>query len=764
WAFDVGGLLTGNSSVRVEVYNNSNNQIVKTIPFTDKTAGETFFRLYDFYFPEKFGTYRALITVYPVGNDDYQPDDENFEDVSQPPLYYTVYIDMPVTGQITGSTSCQPLTRNTFSLELWSAPCLPDNIIGWSIQYEGEEMISLGREWDQVVDVSNKNFTLYCDFESIEWWNGGFGLNVTVPQNISQNTTLQGNVTLMRDLTIDNGVTLTINSGLTIKLGPTTDIFANGRFNATSTTFMSTVASPTYGSWGSIVFNGPGSAGSMLNSIVMRNGTQIDILNNTSGVTIQNSTIENTINGVNAYNSSGTISGCYFNLQRDHGLVANNSNLSCYNNNITKTNNSGAAMLFSAGGNSSTVYTNDISGYNWGIASSYGAIVSLGHDHVKNNRVRSCLYGLYVYQSGSLNLSGTAYGRNSIYNNTNYNAYVYSSGNIYGSLNFWSYPVPTSKFYCQSGSYLDWSSPLQTDPWSKQEEELINNDETKKVFGATTALSKSSKNDISLINRTQSIVEQARELRDAGKKREALDLLKSYLETGNFNSDAISELYALYEEPFKSELETILYSVPETKIPLGKYLYGLITLQKGETKKAANAFDKLSKTQFAWGASLAKFYLSLYNENDLQTAEDILNGLKPKSNDEEFELNLAYQTLITYSGYKGEQRVKKEVKVKSVEIPMEYQLDQNYPNPFNPSTTISYAIPQNGLVKIIVYDVIGREVKTLVNEFKQSGRYDVKFDAASFSSGIYIYKLFSTPEAGEKSQIFTDVKKMILIK
>ena len=89
-------------------------------------------------------------------------------------------------------------------------------------------------------------------------------------------------------------------------------------------------------------------------------------------------------------------------------------------------------------------------------------------------------------------------------------------------------------------------------------------------------------------------------------------------------------------------------------------------------------------------------------------------------------------------------------------IPTEFKLTQNYPNPFNPTTMIKFSIPKTSLVKLVVYDILGREVRTLVNEQKMPGYYDISFDASMFASGVYFYKL----EAGT----FTDVKKMVLIK
>ncbi len=89
-------------------------------------------------------------------------------------------------------------------------------------------------------------------------------------------------------------------------------------------------------------------------------------------------------------------------------------------------------------------------------------------------------------------------------------------------------------------------------------------------------------------------------------------------------------------------------------------------------------------------------------------------------------------------------------------IPEIYELKQNYPNPFNSITNVQFQIIYSGIVKIKVYDLLGREVKTLVNEYKQPGTYQVSFNAEGLSSGIYFYKM----TAGD----FTDVKRMVLVK
>jgi hypothetical protein len=96
-----------------------------------------------------------------------------------------------------------------------------------------------------------------------------------------------------------------------------------------------------------------------------------------------------------------------------------------------------------------------------------------------------------------------------------------------------------------------------------------------------------------------------------------------------------------------------------------------------------------------------------------------------------------------------------EVQVE-ISIPLKYELAQNYPNPFNPSTTIKYSIPKTGNVQLKVYDIIGNEVATLINETKTPGSYEVHFNSAELATGVYIFSI----RAGN----FIQTRKMILLK
>jgi hypothetical protein len=120
----------------------------------------------------------------------------------------------------------------------------------------------------------------------------------------------------------------------------------------------------------------------------------------------------------------------------------------------------------------------------------------------------------------------------------------------------------------------------------------------------------------------------------------------------------------------------------------------------------------------------------------------IFYRLKSTANDGSFQYNGEVEMFVTTSV--------------AISVPNKYALSQNYPNPFNPTTTINYQLQKAGSVSLKVYDMLGREVVTLVNEGKTAGYFSVVFDASRMSSGTYIYRL--------QSGTFTEVKKLVLLK
>lgn len=90
------------------------------------------------------------------------------------------------------------------------------------------------------------------------------------------------------------------------------------------------------------------------------------------------------------------------------------------------------------------------------------------------------------------------------------------------------------------------------------------------------------------------------------------------------------------------------------------------------------------------------------------------------------------------------------------EIPNKYELMQNYPNPFNPVTKIKFALPKSGIVTIKVFDLLGRLVEVVVNNYLEAGYYETDFDGSALSSGIYFYRL--------ETEEYSEIKSMVLLK
>ena len=94
--------------------------------------------------------------------------------------------------------------------------------------------------------------------------------------------------------------------------------------------------------------------------------------------------------------------------------------------------------------------------------------------------------------------------------------------------------------------------------------------------------------------------------------------------------------------------------------------------------------------------------------------------------------------------------------------PATFSLDQNYPNPFNPVTTIEYQLPVDSWVRLKVYDLLGREVETLIDEQQEAGYKTAQFNAGRVASGVYFYRLVAQPASGGSN--FSQVKKLIVMR
>jgi len=117
-------------------------------------------------------------------------------------------------------------------------------------------------------------------------------------------------------------------------------------------------------------------------------------------------------------------------------------------------------------------------------------------------------------------------------------------------------------------------------------------------------------------------------------------------------------------------------------------------------------------------------------------------------------LSGAYTYRLKQMDYDGSFAYSDEIEI-DIEQPSVFYLGQNYPNPFNPSTSIKYSIPADGIVTLKVYDVLGKEVSTMVNEYQQAGTFDVVFDGSNLASGVYYYQLITADLTATKKLMLT---------
>jgi len=119
--------------------------------------------------------------------------------------------------------------------------------------------------------------------------------------------------------------------------------------------------------------------------------------------------------------------------------------------------------------------------------------------------------------------------------------------------------------------------------------------------------------------------------------------------------------------------------------------------------------------------------------------------------------------VVVMSGFGALTSAITSVRSSKDKMPAAFTLNQNYPNPFNPSTVISFGIPEASHVSLQIFDIVGREVSTLVDEDLAPGNYRSRFIADHISSGVYFYRIIAAKRS-DKSHLFVDTKKFVLLK
>jgi|GEM_PF-1784299 tetratricopeptide (TPR) repeat protein len=591
--------------------------------------------------------------------------------------------------------------------------------------------------------------------------------------NVYGNLIIQGNLTINQNINILAGGSIQISPGATITFTNNSSLVVNGVLNAigTSTNKITFDRSGTAGTWGSITFNGSAASGSILDNVEIKYASDVKCLND-ADVTIQNSLIDHCTQGIYVYNSQPQIlnnqilepvqNGIYCNALGKIPLIQNNT-ITKTSSNITFRNYQG---IWLENHTSSYIAHNDISGFYWGIyvgGGSYGLFTNHSLQvFYPNNRIMNNLLGFAAgWGSGIAAGIGMVYcWNNSIFNNVSFDVYSYQSSSITAQYNYWGGSSP--KQYVDGTSHLDVSQFLTSDPWggtlALNSQEIINSD----TYNSISPLY--SINDNSLFSDIYMTIN----LETTGKVEEAINLYKKMLEKNSNTNFALTSLARIKTQYDRNDLLDyfITLSTTETtyKNIVQKILAGLF-LQDNEYVKALNLYDEIIKSNQnnyeGVSARFEKFFAALNYKSDKKAAAKLLSEISLiKLTEEELISQKEFAVYLLYGSVESDNKLNKESNESTNSdnsvIANDYTLNQNYPNPFNPSTMINYSIKDEGLVKLIIYDILGREIASLVKEIKEAGYHSVEFNASQLPSGVYIYTL--------QVNGFSASRKMLLLK
>lgn len=556
--------------------------------------------------------------------------------------------------------------------------------------------------------------------------------------NLFLRKTLSGTISFENSLTIPTGVTITISPYSSISFTGSASFTINNGSNLTvnhnSTLTLSSGSLIVYGTLTATntIFDFTTPYG--LNGIKMYTGA----IFNSSGNIVRNAwygvykNCTSSLSNLEAYNCQFGVY-CYSNVANNNTIA----NLNLHNNNV------GLGLY-------NFPYDNIITGCNiysnsQGIFSSFSTAEIGGNDIYSNS-----LYGINVYNS-SFPCLGKDYPpvwcgqQNNIYSNGTYNIYNQVSGVLYALHNWWgSNPPPSNKFYSSNGTIV--YTPYLTSPADLplEKNEVI---ASVKYEGETPLFLLLNKVNLLIGNDS---LEAARKI--------CLQIISDYPDssiTYNFLG-LLPYTFERYTEN-RGELTRLLQTIMNRNPKKNLYgAAGLLLSYFDQPNRLSLLNEIISNFRGERIIELALYNKFLYyfnEEQDLIKAEEVLSELDGLFPGCEGSID-AHRTIGEV--VEGENRTLQKVNTSSsLEVPDQLTIS-NYPNPFNPSTTIRYNIPEDGKITLKVIDILGREIKTLVNEYKTKGRYEVTFDAGDLSSGIYFYTITSGS--------FTVFQKMILMK
>ncbi len=614
----------------------------------------------------------------------------------------------------------------------------------------------------------------------------------TTSGSLSHDETWGNQNVLTGSVTVPSGITLTILPNSTVEFPSGASLTVSGSLIAIGThvspiKFTST-GSTSPGAWGSIVLNGSGANGSTIAYANIQYGTGMDIIN-ANNATIQNCNITNTLQGINFSGSTGSAIGNHVSNASSRGMmnngydgiiVQNGSNVTCNQNTVKRTNGNywNAAGILYNGGSNGSIWQNDVNGWQWGVyANSSSSPIFRNENNIgRNNRITNCQTGVEADNNSNPTIcipavSGASgcYSGNSIYGNSYCNVNNTTAIKLYAEVTYWG---SSTKFY----GNVDYTNSLSTDPWSGIPLPSVQSAPDKGGVKAGNVLASIAQSegvndpagaDVVTAGGAPALTDSlviGMDLLDQHKNGDAKDFFLAYLNRHPDDQAGYVDLYNCADSATTPVIIQYFKSLPIQAAKDHKLLLSYLYLKQGDTKSATQNNNSIisanANTALALRAKLNNFFIALYNDDDPRTASSILGDVVSKKGLlTPIDLSLAENALATYVDPKtGEMPDANYGSQQSTAGAQQMPdgLSENYPNPFNPSTNIGYNLSRSGHVTLKVYDILGREVTTLVNENESAGYHTAVFDASRLASGVYLYRLTAPG--------ITQVKKMVVTK
>jgi len=534
---------------------------------------------------------------------------------------------------------------------------------------------------------------------------------------------LAGNLNITNDIITENGKSLTIIPGTNLN-------FTNG-------------ASLTIGNYGTLTANGTAAAPITFDFVSPNSTTQngIKFTTNISMGTINYCQIRNAYrgiyeNGVNIGIYNTAISGC------TDGIYLYSSNPTIQDCNIHN-NSTGINLLHS----SPVIKENYIQNNFTGIYCSSTSNPKIGNPSTQiGNQISGNSYGIIVFNNALPIVGNSTYGGYNNLVNSSYNLLNTTQGYVYAQNNWWGSSNPAN--FLISGGSVSYS-PYRTSA----------------VSIPTTPLSKTSGGNPESVKEKEvpmaAELDKAYSLAYSGSIEEAraicLNLVNNYPDYA-VSYNALNLLKETYPENELTSRENTYQSLFNSKSKKDIYaLAGLMLADLDKENKLKQIDEVIENYKGESIVELALFDKLVYYSFELQDNEKaraISNEL-----DKQFpnsQGSIEGHKILGDEKYFGKIAMQKDNSQIVEENPAEFGLFDNYPNPFNPSTIIKYQLPMSSMVNLKIFNILGQEVATLVNETQAAGKHEVKFTANNLSSGIYFVKI----SAGS----FNKVKKIMLAK